>query len=222
MKTLATLILTLAFTLMALVAAQGPVRSKSDCKPMRIGAAPIQNTTSIEAFEEDPVYSEVASNATTPFGFRPAFLDLAGAYQNDETYLSYVSLGAYSTDRCGAVCAAKDGCESFNLYVLRIPALVCIFAFIYYLRLLPSSITFVYHLRLLPSSITFVYYFRLLPSSITSIYHLLLSPPSITSFYHLLLSPPSITSFYHLLLSPPSITSFYHLLLSVVELTMIM
>jgi hypothetical protein len=138
-----TCLTTLAVGLSAFAAAQSPVRAEFDCQPMHVGAAPIQNTTSIEAFEEDPFYSDVAGNATTPFGYQPAFFDLTGAYQNDETYLSYVPLREYSTDLCGAVCAAKDGCESFNLYVLRIPTLVCTCTSTYRLSISSKKLTII-------------------------------------------------------------------------------
>jgi hypothetical protein len=110
----------------ALTAAQAPTDSP-DCKPMPIGNAPIQNTTSVKAFDFDPVYTELAMNATVPFGYDPIFLDMPGSYQNERDYIRYVTLDEYSTDQCGAVCASLAGCQSFNIYVLRVPTVVCLF-----------------------------------------------------------------------------------------------
>jgi hypothetical protein len=96
------------------------------CAPHKTGAAPIADPHSVDAFANDPIYSELAENATIPIGYSPAFSDLDGAYQNPVTYLIHKELDAYSTQQCADYCAKRAACKAFNVFVIREPTLVCI------------------------------------------------------------------------------------------------
>jgi hypothetical protein len=117
-----------ALGLSAPVAAQQP-----PCTPNKIGAAPIADPSSVDAFADDPIYSELARNATVPTDYSPVSVNFDGAYQNPVTYLIHQELDAYSTQQCAEYCAEHEKCGAFNVFVIRVPTLVCISPFLSHL-----------------------------------------------------------------------------------------
>jgi hypothetical protein len=101
------------------------IRALPDCAPVPIDfPAPITDPTKDSSFENDPVYSHVATQAAAPAGYSTAFVDADGAYQNTETYLTYKNLNSYSPEACASFCASVPACSAINIYFLRLPTLV--------------------------------------------------------------------------------------------------
>lgn len=111
--------------------------AKVPCSLVVPGAAPIKDPRSVSSFVYDPVYSELARNATLPSRYLPVFVDLPAAFINTETYLGYRRLEAYNTDDCAAHCALTPGCKAINIFVLRAPTLVRLPVFFFFSSLPP-------------------------------------------------------------------------------------
>jgi hypothetical protein len=100
--------------------------SAMECSPIAAGPAPIKDPLSVEAFENDPLYKELAKSAATPAGYSAAFNNYNSSYINPQAYMGYRALAAYNPQECAAHCSSVADCKAINLYVERTPTQVCL------------------------------------------------------------------------------------------------
>lgn len=82
--------------------------------PLATGAGPLTTPDTAAAFEANPVYSSIASNAPIPTGYTQVFVNADGS-SSDYAYLGYTTLKSYDTNSCAQQCNAITDCFSINI-----------------------------------------------------------------------------------------------------------
>ena len=62
----------------------------------------------------------MTTSASTPDGYAPAFVNLAGAL-SASNYMGLYTLTGYDTLGCASKCDQADGCQAFSVYIERDP-----------------------------------------------------------------------------------------------------
>lgn len=93
-----------------------------DLKLTNISSAPKTSPDTAEAFLSNPVYTQIAINATTPQGYNLAFQNLNTSV-DQPGYMGSITYQHYNTLACQHACDAAPGCTAFNMYIERSPAL---------------------------------------------------------------------------------------------------
>lgn len=99
-----------------------PPPQDNNCNAQPLGAGPVPQPDTPEAFTASPAFSSAALGAQTPSGYKQVFQNLDAAYSG-YSYITYSNLNSYDTAACAAVCDAYKGCSSFNIYFERDPTL---------------------------------------------------------------------------------------------------
>ena len=106
----------------AVAAAVDPVdpviTKRGSCLAQPAGNGPVTSPDTDTAFLANPAYSSAALNAPAPPGWFLVDgyknLHASASHQSYQTYVSS-SLTSYDPAKCAAICAAKAGCNSFNI-----------------------------------------------------------------------------------------------------------
>lgn len=88
-------------------------------QPNAYGPPTVPDT--VEAFQKNPVYSNMALNAKTPTGYVNTFKNLNASVQSN-TYLTYKILQSYDVAGCASFCDNTNLCQGFNIFIERDPA----------------------------------------------------------------------------------------------------
>lgn len=112
---------TLAAPATATARAQRMKRDSNICYPQPKGIAYKSSPDTAEAFLADNYYSQQASSAKNPMGFKSVFSNTK-ASPNAPGYLGFTLLDTYDVQTCADKCNAISGCTSFNIYFERDPS----------------------------------------------------------------------------------------------------
>lgn len=99
-----------------------PPPQDNNCNVQPVGAGPVPQPDTPEAFLALPAFSQAASGASAPVGYNQVFENLNAAYSS-YPYITYSDLISYDPAACAAKCDAYKGCSSFNVYFERDPSL---------------------------------------------------------------------------------------------------
>ncbi|KAH7330379.1 hypothetical protein BKA65DRAFT_404464 [Rhexocercosporidium sp. MPI-PUGE-AT-0058] len=99
---------------------------RGSCLPQPAGNGPVTVPDTDTAFLANPVYSAAALGAPVPSGWFLVDgyknLHASAAHPSYQTYVSS-SLTTYDPAKCATICAAKAGCNSFNIFFERDPTI---------------------------------------------------------------------------------------------------
>lgn len=99
----------------------GFINPEDPCAPQPAAYGPPTTPDTVDAFQKNTVYHQLALNAKTPSGYAQTFQDL-NASVNANSYLGYKVLQSYDVAGCSAYCDATDLCNGFNIFIERDPA----------------------------------------------------------------------------------------------------
>lgn len=83
--------------------------------------APTTSPDTDTAFLANPVYANLANNASTPQGYNLVFSDLQ-ASTSQSGFSGIKTLESYDTFGCQEACDATSGCTAYNIYIERDPS----------------------------------------------------------------------------------------------------
>lgn len=92
--------------------------------PSPTGAGPVPTPSDPTNWKAYSGFSSAATNAALPAGYKRSFANLKASI-NDDDYLTYWPLDAYSTAECAKYCNAEVKCKGFNIYFERDPINSC-------------------------------------------------------------------------------------------------
>lgn len=98
-------------------------RTDDACKPLTLGAGPVLETDSAEAFVAADIFASAAIDAHTPTGYTQTFANLK-ASNSAYGYSGYSTLNSYDTEECARRCNNIESCSAFNIYFERDPSIV--------------------------------------------------------------------------------------------------
>lgn len=85
------------------------------------GSGALTTPDTPDAFLANPAYSDAATGATTPAGYKLMFQNLNGS-TSLYYYMGYNTLASYDTGKCASMCNSISLCQSFNIYFERDPS----------------------------------------------------------------------------------------------------
>ncbi|EMC94201.1 hypothetical protein BAUCODRAFT_74996 [Baudoinia panamericana UAMH 10762] len=77
----------------------------------------------VQSWQSNPAFSAAARNASTPYGYTLAFQDNTASALGVYGYMGSLVLDTYDPLFCAGRCDAVAGCQSFNIYFERDPAI---------------------------------------------------------------------------------------------------
>ena len=90
-------------------------------QPTGIPTRPVVDTDT--AFQSYSVFAAAATSAATPAGFLGSFANQNAAVTQSDAYMTFYTLSSYDPQVCADYCTNTYGCESFNIFFERSPAL---------------------------------------------------------------------------------------------------
>lgn len=100
------------------------LKRDGSCAAQPDGIGPSSTPDNPAAFIADPFYAQQAEDAAVPAGYTAMFANL-NASNSDNQYLGYTLLPSYDVQGCSSRCSSVAGCNSFNTYFERGPAVSC-------------------------------------------------------------------------------------------------
>ncbi|KAG8528647.1 uncharacterized protein KY384_006334 [Bacidia gigantensis] len=94
-----------------------------ECSPLPPGTGPNITPDTPEDFQKSDIWEEIAEDAETPEGYYLMFGNLDAIVDSGNELLAVLILNTYDTLSCAIACDEIDGCESFNIAVIRSPSL---------------------------------------------------------------------------------------------------
>lgn len=99
----------------------GFINPEDPCAPQPGAYGPPTTPDTVDAFQKNPTYHQMAQSAKIPSGYTQTFKDL-NASVNANGYLGYKVLQSYDVAGCASFCEDTDLCTGFNVWIERDPA----------------------------------------------------------------------------------------------------